>query len=139
MNQSIGVAIAEVMPAALSTGLFEQTTVTFQAPVQTALTGAGFPTGAYADVAGLTDLPAMASPTSIARLSGSTEKTIEKQTALNMSHVLLGGYYPAAEACWRAGGRAIIGGLLYENNDILVVESDSQQTQTRMGVRVVTI
>lgn len=139
MNQDIGVAIAGVMPAALSTGLFQKTTVTFQDPVQNALTPSGFPDGSFADVPGLVNIPAMVAPTSVARVSGSTQKTIERQEALNTSHVLLGGYYPAAETAWRAGARAVIGGVIYANNDVLAVESDSQQTQTRMEVRVATI
>ena len=141
MNQGIQTAIDQVMPAALQTGLFVKATVTFQTPLDTSagFTQTGFPTGAYVDVPGLTDLQAMVAPTSILRVSGNTIKSLSEQEALNSSHVLLGGYYPDAEDAWRAGGRAVINGLTYENNDILAVESDSQKTQTRMAVRVVTI
>lgn len=141
MNQGISIAIAAVMPAALQTGLFEKATVTFEAPVATeaGYSGSGFPTGAFLPVAGLTDIVAMVAPTSISNVSGRTAKSIDQQEASNSSHVLLGGYYPDAEEVWRAGGRAVINGVLYENNDILAVESDSQQTQTRMAVRVLTL
>lgn len=141
MNQGISSAIEAVMPAALATGLFEKALVTFEAPVDTeaGYSGSGFPTGAFLPVAGLIDILAMVAPTSVARVSGQTKKSIQQQEASNSSHVLLGCYYPDAETVWRNGGRAVINGVLYENNDILAVESDSQQQMTRMEVRVLTI
>ncbi len=141
MNQGIENALDAVMPAALATGLFEKALVTFEAPVssEAGFSGSGFPTGAFLPVTGLEDIQAMVAPTSIARVSGQTRKSIDQQEATNSSHVLLGAYYPEAEAVWRAGGRAFINGVLYTNNDILAVESDSQQRMTRMEVRVLTI
>lgn len=141
MNQGISVAIEAVMPAAIQTGLFEKALVTFEAPVATeaGFSGSGFPTGDFLPVAGLIDIVAMVAPTSVARFSGQTKKSMDQQEASNSSHVLLGGYYPDAETVWRNGGRAVINGVLYENNDVLAVESDSQQTQTRMEVRVLTL
>lgn len=139
MNQGIRIAIDQVMPAALQTGLFESATVSIETPDPTALTGAGFPTGVFLPVAGLQDLQGMIAPTSVDRLNDTTFKNVQEQVASNASHVLLGGFYPEAEAAWRNGGRAIINGQLYENTDILAVESDSQEIMTRMLVRVVTL
>lgn len=135
MNLSLQTAIDLLMPVALATGLFKDL-VTIQVPTG-ALTETGFPDGSYADVAGLVGLTAMVAPPSTARIPSNTSKTLSLQQALNAVHVLLGGFYPAVETAWRNGGRAIVNTRLYENEDILAVESDSQSTQTRMYLRVV--
>lgn len=135
MNQSLQPAINGVMPAALATGLFRDT-VTIQVP-DGLLTDNGSPSGNFVDVDGLVGLKAMASPPSPGRISSNTSKTLSYQQALNALHVLLGGYYPAAETAWRQGGRAVVNGVTYLDQDILAVESGSQATQTRLYIRVV--
>lgn len=136
MNLSLQTAIGMVMEQALATGLFKDV-VTIQVP-SGVLTDVGFPDGTYVDVAGLIDIEAMVAPPSTSRIPSNTSKTLSLQQALNAVHVLLGGFYPDAETAWRNGGRAIVNTRLYENEDILAVESDSQSTQTRMYLRVVT-
>lgn len=120
---------------ALASGLFKSL-VTIQVP-DGAYTDNGFPSGDYVDVEGLVDLCAMVAPPSVARIPPSTSKTLSLQQAMNAAHVLLGGYYPTAETAWRQGGRAVVDGVIYPAQDILAVESDSQSTQTRMYIRVV--
>lgn len=137
MNQSLQPAIDAVMPAALATGLFQKASVTIQIP-DGQLTDNGTPSGNFVDVAGLIGIVAMVAPPSVSRIMDSTSKTISVQQATNAAHVLLGGYYPDVETAWRGGGQAVVDGVLYSNQDILSVESDSQATQTRMYLRVVT-
>lgn len=136
MNLSLQTAIDLIMPAALATGLFKDL-VTIQVPSGT-FTTEGFPDGQFVDAAGLVGLTAMVAPPSNARIPSNTSKTLSLQQALNAVHVLLGGFYPDVETAWRNGGRAMVNTRLYQNEDILAVESDSQSTQTRMYLRVVT-
>ena len=138
VNQDlIALELPRVMAAARATGL-DRSLCTFQIP-DGSVTDNGFPGGSYVDVVGLVDLPCQVAPTSTLRVSAQTTKMLTEQEALNSSHVLLYGYYPDAEAAWRQGGRMVINGQIFENNDVLGVESDSQQTQTRAIVRVVTL
>lgn len=138
MNQdAIALAIAGVMPAARASGL-DVSVCTIQVP-SGALTDNGFPDGTYVDVAGLVDLACQVAPTSIARISANTTKLLSEQESCNTSHVLFYDYLPQIETAWRNGGRAVIDGEIYSNQDIMGVESDSQNTQTRMTVRVETI
>jgi hypothetical protein len=135
MNQTLQPAINGIIAAAISTGLFRDT-VTIQVP-DGLVTDNGSPSGVFVDVDGLVDLLAMVSPPSPSRIPSNTAKTLTFQQAMNAAHVLLGGYYPAVEAAWRQGGRAVVSGVIYTDQDILAVESDSQSTQTRLYIRVV--
>lgn len=136
MNQGIQVAIDLVMPAAIHTGLF-RSRASFQLPPDT-FTASGAPTGPFVDYAPLQNIACMVAPPSPSRITPSTTKNISYQQALNANHALLAGYFPDAESVWRAGGCVVIDGELFSPDDIMSVESDSQQTQTRIYLRVVT-
>jgi hypothetical protein len=49
--------------------------------------------------------------------------------------MLLDDYYPAVESNWRYGVRAVIDGVQY---NVAGAESDSQHTQTRVALNVIT-
>jgi hypothetical protein len=128
-------AIAAVMPIARATGLFVSR-VTFQAPDGT-LGAAGEPSGDYADVIGLIDIPCMNAPQPPSEIKlGSMEyRTPADVMAQADRHVLLSDYFPEVETNWRYGARAVIDGIQY---NVAGAESDSQQTQTRVALNVIT-
>lgn len=132
MYQGQGYEIDAVMPAALDTGLFVSL-VTIQQPTgeQTAdgspaMTGGDSGDG-WDNVAGLIDLVAMNAPEAEARIRAKTDRAIEYIEGFQFRHLLLGGYYPQIEQFdnWRA----IVDGVAW---DAVGVESDSQNTQTRI-------
>ena len=140
MNQdAIALAIAGVMPAAIATGMFVSL-ATFQVP-SGAIFANGMPDGTFVDVAGLVGIKCQNAPSGGAggNIQAKQVKAETEDTFLNMSHVLLAGFYPDAETAWRMGGRMIVDGLIYANGDILGVESDSQSQMTRVEVRVATV
>jgi hypothetical protein len=140
MNQNaIALAIAGVMPAARATGLIHAL-ATFQNP-SGLLTANGTPDGNYVNISGLIDVNVMAAPSGGAggNIQATQQKAVSQDTFSNKSHVLMDGYYPAVEACWRFGGRMILNGQIYDNNDICGVEADSQSQMTRVEVMVVTV
>ena len=141
MNQAaITLAIAQVMPAAVASGLFVSL-FTAQEPVPTI-----GPTGAvefdYTDVAGLVNIPCMAPPESPGSITATEVLALEEITASELHHVLLNGYYPALDAGWRGensdGKGAWIARIDGFNYEISGVESDSQSTQTRVRVKLAT-
>ena len=138
-QQTIAAAIANVMPLARATGLFASL-CTFQVP-SGALTDNGFPDGSFVDVVGLVGLACQNAPSGMTggNVQATQMKAIPEDTFSNKSHVLLAGYYPDAETAWRMGGRMIVDGQIYQNGDILGVESDSQSQMTRVEVTVVTV
>ena len=140
MNQNaIALALAGVMPAAIAIGLFVSQ-ATFQVP-SGAVFDNGMPTGEFVDFAGLVGIQCQNAPSGGAggNVQAKQVKAETEDTFLNMSHVLLAGYFPQAETAWRLGGRMIVDGQIYANGDILGVESDSQSKMTRVEVRVATV
>ena len=144
MNQAfITLAIQQVMPAAIATGLFVSL-FTAQEPVP--VIG---PTGAvefdYVNVsdATLVNVPCTAPPPSASDIQATEVRALEEITASELHHVLLAGYFPQLDAGWRgenADGKgaciALIDGFNYE---ISGVESDSQSTQTRVRVKLASV
>lgn len=128
-------AIAAVMPAARATGLMVSL-MTVQAP-DGILGPSGAPSGDFLPVAGLIDIACMNAPQPPSEIKlGSMEyRTPTEVTAQSERHVLLDNYYPTLETNWRYGARAVIDGAKY---NICGVESDSQHTQTRVKLEVVT-
>ncbi len=151
MNQDfIRLAILEVMPAALATGLFVSL-ATFQAP-SGVFDDAGAANGNYADVAGLTNIPCTAPPPSDARIQATENRALAEISASEWHHVLLNAFYPSLDQGWRGDGtptgawRVIIGGNDGNGNlidgfayDIAGIESDSQSQMTRMTAKLTTI
>ena len=136
MNQSLQPALDAVMPAVRATGLLSSLG-TFQAPSGT-LTANGFPDGTYVDVAGLVGLACQVASSRFVKVQGETVKTKDYQQAIDSSYVMFGDFYPDAETCWRNGGRLVIDGQVYPNEDVLLVGADSQSRHTSALIRVVT-
>ncbi len=141
MNQNfIANAIAQVMPAAIATGLFVSL-ATFQSPSQD-FDSAGAWDGTWANIAGLVSIPCTAPPVSDSRISATENRELSEIVASEWLHVLLDDYYPTLNDGWRGDGtpqgawRMLIDGTAYE---IQGVESDSQMTQTRVTARITTI
>ncbi len=101
------------------------------------LGAAGEPSGDWADVAGLVDIPCMNAPQPPSEIKlGSTEqRSMATVAARAERHVLLNDYFPALELNWRNGARGVIDGAQY---NICGAESDSQHTQTRVSLDVTT-
>lgn len=131
MNQGLG--IADVMPAALATGLFVSLCTITELPTPVVLGPSGSPTAAYVAVSGLTGLRAMKAPINPFQSPRVDEtKSTGDQLTEQDEHVLLESYYPTITTA----NRADIDGTTY---DIVTVEGDSQGQMTRMRVRLANI
>ncbi len=137
--QGLAREIGSVMVLARASGLFVSL-ASFSAP-----TGAqgptGNPTGAYTDVAGLTAIPCMNAPQSDIRVSSDEVRTMTDIQAGRYRHVLLNDNYPAVVAGWPQGWRVTI---TDPNGTVTLytmtgAENDSQDTQTRLKLQVVTL
>ncbi len=134
MYQGIQYDIDAVMAAALNSGLFTSTT-TIQGPAGTFDTG-GAPTGDYASVAGMINIPSMDAPMRVGSPSAGEAKSTEEQLGTQPRHILLGGCYPTISD--HSDWQAVVTEATGEINvyDILGAESDSQATQTRIAGRL---
>ena len=133
MNQDIEVDLAAVMPAVLESGLLSSLcTITIPPHVFDA-GGAPDPSAAYTPLAGHENIPCTAPPIQTGDSTSQTEqKSMTEILARSVLHVLLGGWYPAIIADYRA----VIDGAVY---DVTNVESDSQHRMTRLAVQAVTL
>jgi hypothetical protein len=136
MLQGLDYEIQAVMPAAIATGLFVSL-CTIQAP--DGLPGyGGAPSGNYADVAGLIDIQCMDAVPSDAKIQATEVKDMVEIASKGFRHLLLDNYYPQVTpdgqipTYWRA----IVDGVSY---DVLGVEHDSQNTQTRLELEIVQV
>jgi hypothetical protein len=138
MNLTIEGLIAEVMPYALSTGLFVSTCDIqafagfFDDGGAPAFGRGGIP---YTPVDGLQGIPCMSAPMSTGSVGAGETKTASEILGTQTRHVLLGGYYPQIPA-QNANWRAVIDGVIW---DITGAESDSQATQTRLALKIAQI
>lgn len=133
MRQGLEIAVEQVMPEALATGLFVSR-CTIQAPTN-ALDVAGQPNLAsgFANVSGMVGIRCLAPPSSFSDMMHADEPKLPAQvSAVNRLHILLEGYYPAILERYRA----VVDGVAY---DILGVDSDSQGQMTRLEVQVVSL
>lgn len=92
--------------------------------------------GSYVPVSGLQDILCMDAPPGMA-ISGSEEKKDTEILGLRFRHVLLTGYYPAiprSNENWQAVITDASGYV--ETWDLIGSDSDSQQTQTRLQLRI---
>ena len=136
MLQNIAYAVAKVMPAAVATGL-SRSVCSISAPSGNFVNGVA--DGVYLPVAGLQNVPCMDAPPSTARIQATEVKALAEIQSAALRHVLLNRYYVELDLPldWGAvGWRATIDGTLV---DIMGAESDSQHTQTRISVRVVSV
>jgi len=122
------------MPAAIDTGLFDSLCTILGPP--TAQGPTGNPTGPYAPIIGLTDIPCMDAPPSIARVQATEVKAVEEIMAVGLRHVLLNQCFADAPQWAGRNYRASIDGVVM---DLLGAENDSQTTQTRLDLKLVTI
>lgn len=136
MNQGLAYEISAVMPAAILTGLFVSL-CTISAPDGN-LGPSGAPSNAFVIVPSLVDIPCMDSVPSITRVQATETKELEDIMAKGYRHILLNGYYPEASPDGQipTSWIATVDGVTY---DILGVEHDSQNTQTRLELELVTL
>jgi hypothetical protein len=134
VNQSLLYEISSVMAQATATGLFVSRG-TAQAP-DGQVGPSGAPSGTWADVAGLVDIPCMDAPATETSVDVTELKSLAEIMARNCRHVLLDRRYPTLEAGWRAGWRWVMDGIVY---DVLGAEPDSQDQMTRMELQEVTV
>ncbi len=141
MNQTpIQYAIKRVMPAAIASGLLVSL-CTIQAPTG-AVNPDGSPTNSFADVAGLVNIPCTDAVESEGSIQATEVKTLAEIMSKGIRHVFLNGYYPSiisaatATAGVGAGWRAVVDGIVY---DLMGAEPDSQSTQTRLHLQLVSV
>jgi len=142
VNQDfIGLALAEVMPAARQTGLFSSL-ATFQSPSQVFDSGGAF-AGTYIDVAGLVNIPCTPPPESTGSISAGESRGPQEIIASGRLHVLLDDYYPAVNDGWRGTStnpgpwRMLINGNAFEIEG--VDPGDSQRKMTRIAAHQTTM
>lgn len=134
MLQNLQFALSGYMPAIARTGVFDSL-ATFQAPDQ--VQGpTGNLVGTYTAVAGLVNIPCMDAPPSIARVQATEVKAISEIMSKGLRHMLLNRCFTDAPNWSGKGYRCIVDGVTY---DLLGAENDSQGTQTRVDLQLVTL
>ena len=136
MNQGLAYEVEQVMPQAVQTSLFVSL-CTFQQP--DGIYGpSGAPSGTFVNVSGLVDIACMDSVPSEMRVQATEVRDLAEIMATGQRHMLLDGYYPEATPDGQipTNWRAVVDGVAY---DILGVEHDSQNTQTRLEMKIVVI
>lgn len=136
MNQSLAYEVSQVMPQAVATGSFTSL-ATIQKP-DGLLGPSGAPSGTYTNVPGLVNIPCMDAVPSMARVQATEVKALADIMSKGLRHMLLNGYYPESTPDGQIPSywRAVVDGITY---DILGVEHDSQGTQTRLELQLVTL
>lgn len=136
MLQTMQYALSQVMPQATRTGLFVSL-ATIQQPDGN-YGPSGQPSNAYVSVAGLVNIPCMDAVPSSARVQATEIKELQEIMSKGMRHMLLNGYYPQSTPDGQipTDWRAVVDGVIY---DILGVEHDSQLTQTRLELQLLTV
>ena len=126
-------ALVEMVEAA---GLM-QSVCTVQAPSQN-VGASGAPDGSYSDIASLVNIPCMNAPESVGGIAATEVKSLAEIMSMSLRHVLLNGYYSQLDGQnWgEIGWRAILDGVVY---DILAAERDSQFSQTRLKLRLISV
>jgi hypothetical protein len=140
VNQSLAYEIAAVMPLAVSTGLFSSL-ASFSAPPANQQGPTGNIVTAYQPVAGLQNIPCMDAPESIGRVSSDESKAIMQLEAGRYRHVLLGGCYQQLRDATGQGWQCSITDPdgITKIYDMTGAEDDSQATQTRVRLQIVTL
>ncbi len=134
MLQTIAYPISQVRPAVTQAGL-DVSLATFQS-LDSAQGSTGNPVGTYTNVAGLVDIPCMDAPLAPGTISALEAKALAEIESKGIRHVSLDNYYPAVVAGWPEGWRCIIDGITY---DLIGAEADSQNSQTRVKLQIVTV
>jgi hypothetical protein len=126
--------IPTVMADAVATGLFVSLASFTQPPTTQGPTGNT--TGAFTAIAGLQNIPCFDSPESIRIVPSDEKKTVPTTEAGQYRHVLLNAWYPQVNNGAGQGWRVTVDGVLY---DLLGADQDSQSTQTRLRLQLVTL
>ena len=126
--------VQQVMPQAVATGLFVSL-CTAQAPSGTK-TPYGQPDGTFANVAGLINIPCMDGVMSTSRIQATEVKGLQDILSKAFRHVVLNGWYPQFIPGAAIGWRVVVDGIVY---DLLGAEQDSQSSQTRLELQLVTV
>lgn len=134
MLQNLQFGLSGYMPAIARTGVF-RSLATFQAPDQVQ-GSTGNLIGTYTTVAGLANIPCMDAPPSIARVQATEVKAISEIMSKGLRHMLLDRCFTDAPNWSGKGYRCIVDGVTY---DLLGAENDSQGTQTRVDLQLVTL
>jgi hypothetical protein len=135
MIQGLQAAIAGVMPAALSTGLFASTITIMQPTGVLGPSGAPLqPPAGFESVTGLVGIPCQAAPLAPNKIEATEMRELEQIIASQPLHILLNGWYPQIEGGVANGWLAVIENVYYI---ILGAESDSQGQMTRLEVKLV--
>ena len=134
MLQTIYPEVQNFMPQAVSGGTFQslatlQSQSTTQGPT-------GNPLNVYTNVPGVVGIPCMDAPPSIARVNATELKDVAEIMSKGMRHVLLNQCFLDAANWSGKGYRVIVDGVTY---DLLGAENDSQLTQTRVDLQLVTV
>lgn len=136
MLQTIDYAVSQIMPQAQLAGTFVSL-ATFQSPDLTQPRGpTGNLSGLYSDVSGLESIPCMDAPPSLARIQATEVKDVAEIMSKGLRTVLLNKCFTDAPNWSGDGYRVTVDGILY---DLLGAENDSQATQTRCNLQLVTI
>lgn len=135
MNQTpLQYAIARVMPQAIATGLLVSL-CTIQSP-GTSYSPGGAPLGTFNDVAGLINIQCMDAVLADGSIQATETKGLDDIMSAGYRHVFLNGFYPTVIANVKNGWRAVVDGVAY---DLLGAEPDSQSTQTRLKLQLVSV
>ena len=134
MLQTMDYAISQVRPAVTAAGL-DVSLCTFQS-LDAAQGTTGNPVGTYTDVLGLVDILCMDAPLAPGTISALEMKALAEIESKGIRHVSLSGYYPAVVVGVPEGWRAIVDGIVY---DVMGAEADSQTSQTRVKLQLVTV
>lgn len=137
MNQNLNYAISQVMPTARRSGLGKSLATITKPPTGQGPTG-NPPAGPYVPVSvALTDIVCQNAPESITnKVSATEQRGLADIESKAMRHVLLLQCFLDSKTWSGLGYRAVIDGVEY---DLLGAENDSQQTQTRMDLQIVTV
>ncbi len=138
-------AIAQVMPTAVASGLFVSLfSAQEPVPIQDAQGGFGFD---YADVAGLTNLVCMAASQSPSSIQATEVRALEEIVSSELHLVLLPAWYPLLDAGWRGEGTDGKGAWIcqiqwlgvWNTYEIQGVGADSQTQGTWVKVKLATV
>lgn len=145
MYQGLAQEIAQVMPVAYGLGLFVSSASFVQPnPIQGAT---GNTVGGYLALAGLQNIPCMNAPerSGAAGSSSNEDRMVPRIQASRERHVLLNAYFPALDTGYTQGAGAgwqvsiTDPGGVVNTYTFLGGEGDSQQTQTRCKLELVTV
>lgn len=138
MNQSLAYEFEEIIPAVVESGLPNCTcTITQRSGSLDALGQPDEDPANYTPVSGLINLEAMASidrPTY--PNTSATERMPQQVDTETLVHLLLMGFYPQVQ---QQNIAVLTGGPYPGTYEIQAVESDSQDTMTRLALRVFTL